>query len=87
MLELIKKSLRITTDAFDNELTMMMRASEFDLGNAGIKVDEKNELIQQAIILYCKIYFGRKQDVDMARLMTAYEALKISLSLAGDYID
>ena len=42
-------------------------------------------LIQQAIILYCKVNFERKPDADTDRLEKAYRNLKIAISLCGDY--
>ena len=86
MLEIVKNSLKISTNIFDADLRRMIEACKIDLSMSGIKkIDEENALIQQAIILYCKVNFERKPDVDTDRLEKAYRNLKIAISLCGDY--
>lgn len=86
MLEIVKNSLKISTNIFDGDLKRMIEACKIDLSMSGIKkVDEENALIQQAIILYCKVNFERKPDVETERLEKAYRNLKIAISLCGDY--
>ena len=86
MLEIVKNSLKISTNIFDSDLRRMIEACKLDLSMSGIKkIDEQNALIQQAIILYCKVNFERKPDADTDRLEKAYRNLKIAISLCGDY--
>lgn len=87
MLEIVKNSLKISTNIFDADLRRMIEACKIDLCMSGIKkIDEENALIQQAIILYCKVNFERKPDVETDRLEKAYRNLKIAISLCGDYV-
>lgn len=46
-------------------------------------IDPGNPLIERAVILYCKANYGFIEDAE--RFQRAYDALKCSLSLAGDY--
>ena len=43
MLDKVKLSLRVTTDAFDEEITDLIQAALLDLGIAGVTVSEVNE--------------------------------------------
>lgn len=42
-------------------------------------------LLERAVILYAKAHFGYGENVDCERFQRAYNVLKCSLSLAGDY--
>lgn len=85
MLEAIKLALRIKSNAYDNEIMGLISACKADLRISGIiKVSEVDPLIQRAAILYCKANFGN--DKDSQKFADAYNALKISLGLAGDYL-
>ena len=86
MLDLVKKWLRLRADqnAFDDELTGLIAACKIDLSRRGVvNTDDQNALIQQAIKLYCKAYFGFSKDAE--RYVTAYEKLADSLALCGDF--
>lgn len=84
MLETVKLALRITTDAFDAELTGLINAARKDLELADIDMIAQNEpLTTRAVILYCKAHFGDLPNAE--RFAKSYEMLKISLALAGDY--
>jgi hypothetical protein len=80
----IKLALRITTDAFNAELTDLLNAALLDLGIAGVTNDDINDpLILRAVITYCKIHFGQPDDFD--RLKRSYDEQKAQLSTATDY--
>lgn len=84
MLDKIKLALRITSNAFDEELKDLTEACENDLRLSGIcNVSKNDPLIRQAMKLYCKAYFGDGDEKN--KFMNAYTALKISLSLSQDY--
>lgn len=86
MLEKIKLALRITTDAFDSELTDLITAAQQDLGIAGVMVPTTiDALVTKAIITYCKMSFGLPEDYD--RLKTSYDEQKAQLSNATGYTD
>ena len=80
----IKLALRITTDAFNAELTDLMNAALLDLGIAGVTNDDINDaLILRAVITYCKLHFGQPDDYD--RLKRSYDEQKAQLSTATGY--
>lgn len=86
MLDLVKKWLRLRTDqdAFDDELTGLIDACKIDLQRRGVvNNDDQNALVQQAIKLYCKAYFGFSNDAE--RYAAAYDKLADSLALCGDF--
>ena len=86
MLEKIKLALRITTDAFDDELEDLMAAAFLDMGIAGVTVPEPvDPLVTKAVITYCKMNFGLPEDYD--RLKASYDEQKAQLSNATGYTD
>lgn len=87
MLDDVKLALRISTTAFDSEISDLISAARQDLILAGIAADKANDdtdsLIKRAISLYCKANFGNNPDSE--RYQKSYDMLKCSLALAGDY--
>lgn len=84
MLELVKLALRITTDAFDTELNLLIAAAQTDLGIAGVTLPaELDPICQRAIITYCKMNFGEPDEY--ARLKASYDEQKAQLSMATGY--
>lgn len=84
MLETVKLALRISTDAFDNELNLLIDAAKTDLGIAGVVVPEElDSVVKRAIITYCKVNFGEPDDYD--RLKASYDEQKAQLSMATGY--
>ncbi len=82
--ESVKKALRITTSDFDDELESLIRSAKADLMLSGVKVlTDNNPLVMQAIKLYCKAHFGDNDNNN--KFLNAYQALKISMSLAGEF--
>lgn len=80
MLELVKMSLRVSGDAFDQELTTLISAAEDDLGVAGVvNIEETDPLIIAAVCTFCKWRFG---DPDHAeQFKKAYDEQKAQLSM------
>jgi len=86
MLEQVKLALRITTTAYDSELTYLIDAAKLDLGIAGVVLPESlDALVQKAVITYCKMSFGLPEDYD--RLKRSYDEQKAQLSTATGYTD
>ena len=91
MLEAVKLALRITTNAFDSELTQLIAAAKIDLEIAGIIVPTTTEtaidqILQRAIITYCKLNFGELDRVEMYdRLKASYDEQKAQLGMATGY--
>lgn len=85
-LEKVKNALRITTTAYNDELTDLMAAARADLGIAGVVLpDDLNELCGRAVITYCKMHFGIPEDAD--RLKRSYDEQKAQLVTATGYTD
>ena len=86
MLETVKMALRITTTAYDSELTYLIEAAKLDMGIAGVVLPEDMDaLVTRAIITYCKMSFGLPEDYD--RLKKSYDEQKAQLSTATGYTD
>ena len=91
MLEAVKLALRITTTAFDDELNQLIEAAKTDLGIAGVTVpvtteSDLDQIIQRAIITYCKLNFGELDRVEMYdRLKASYDEQKAQLGMATGY--
>lgn len=84
MLDKVKMALRITTNAFDDELLDLIKAAVLDLGIAGVDSDHGvDEIITRAIITYCRCYFGTPDDYN--RLKASYDEQKAQLSMATGY--
>ena len=86
MLDKVKTALRISTDVYDDELTDLIAAAALDLGIAGVVISEEtDEIIQRAIITYCKMAFGLPEDYD--KLKRSYDEQKAQLSNATGYTE
>lgn len=82
----IKLSMRITTDAFDDEINDLMNAALADLGIAGADgegVNITDPLVLRAVTTYCQMHFGLPDDYD--RLKASYDEQKAQLSMATGY--
>lgn len=86
ILDKVKMGLRISTNAFDTELTDLIAAAQSDLGIAGVIVPASlDEICTRAIITYCKMSFGLPEDYD--RLKMSYDEQKAQLVTATGYTD
>ena len=88
MLARVKLALRITTNAFDDELNGLISAALMDLGLVGIAPmllanGTTDELIITAVITYVKLHFGEPSDPD--RLKKSYDEQKAQLITASGY--
>lgn len=82
----VKTALRITTTAYNDELTDLISAAELDLGIAGVEVpDTLDAIVLRAVITYCKMSFGLPEDYD--KLKESYDEQKAQLSNATGYTD
>lgn len=86
LLNKVKLALRITTDAFDSELTDLIAAALLDMGLAGVAtLETDDELVIRAVITYCKLNFGSPDEYD--RLKASYDEQKAQLGMATGYTD
>lgn len=85
MLAKVKLALRITTTAFDSELTDLISAACADLGIVGVEAlsTTTDPLLIRAIITYCRLHFGQPDDYD--RLKASYDEQKAQLITATGY--
>lgn len=80
----VRQALRITTTAFDNEITRLINAGKKDLQIAGVVLpDPLDDESSSAIITYCKCHFGEPDNYD--RLKASYDEQKAQLSMATGY--
>lgn len=97
MLGLVKKALRMMTDAFDDELLVLILGGIKDLLLTGItfewsevKSDDvvtdysiDDVLVKRAVTTYCRCHFGQPDEYD--RLKRAYDEQKAQLMSSHDY--
>ena len=79
-----KLAARITTSAFDDEISDLLDAAFLDMGVAGINVPPMlDALVKTAAITYVKMRFGQPDDYD--RLKKSYDEQKAQLSTCTGY--
>ena len=81
-----KLAARITTTAFDSQVSMLLDAAMLDMGVAGVEVPETMDaIVQQAAITYFLMHFGEPDLYD--RLKKSYDEQKAQLSTCTGYSD
>lgn len=92
MLNIIKLALRITTDAFNDELTQLIAACVEEMEGVGVIVEYENDgetpvsmQVQTAIVAYCKWLFGNNADAD--RWRDIYHTKLAQLQTMSGYTD
>lgn len=84
LLDKAKMAMRITTNAYDAEITDLIEAAKADLGIAGVELpDTLDPICERAIITYCRVQFGSPDDHD--RLKASYDEQKAQLATATGY--
>lgn len=88
LLDKIKKTLRITSSAFDEEVGDLIAACQHDLMLSGVSeekaADESDPLILRAITVYAKANFGF-DNPDAEKLQESYNMIKCHLTLSQEY--
>lgn len=87
LLDDVKLALRISSSAFDSEVSDLIAAAQQDLILSGVdpaKVLDTDPLIKRAIVTYVKANFGF-DNPDAERLQGAYDMLKAHLTLSVEY--
>lgn len=82
----VRMALRVTTTAFDGQISTLVEAALADLGLAGVDGDsvvETDPLTLQAIATYCRMNFGSPDDYD--RIKASYDEQKAQMSMATHY--
>lgn len=84
LIDSVKNALRITTSDMDDDIKDLISAAKADLRISGVRVIlDADPLVIQAVKLYCKAHFGDNDSNN--KFLNAYQALKISMSLAGEF--
>lgn len=85
MLEKARLMLRLTTHAFDGELTDLIAAAKADLSIADVVTDDPDELVQRAILTYVKLHHAQLTDGEYDRLKQSYDEQKAQLQTSWDH--
>ena len=85
MLTAVKLALRISTNAYDDEIQALIDAAYLDLGIAGIDTTTLvgDPLVVQAVKTYVRMSFGSPSDYD--RLKRSYDEQKAQMQTATGY--
>lgn len=88
LLDDVKMALRVSTNAYDTELTSLIASAKKDLGIAGVEVPESDDdVVNTAIKTYCKMNFGTPSPAYWSILKQSYDEQKAQLSTSSDYSD
>ena len=86
LLDDVKMALRVSTNAYDDELTDLIESAKLDLGIAGVVLPASlDSICNTAIKTYCKMNFGNPSNYD--NLKKAYDEQKAQLSTSSGYSD
>lgn len=90
LLDKTKVALRVTTNAFDDEITDLINAALADLGIVDIKPElltasDPLPLVQRAVMTYCRLHFGEPDDYE--RLKESYDEQKSQLLMNSTYTE
>lgn len=85
LLSRCKLAMRITTNAYDDEITGYINSALLDLGIAGVEYNEIDELVTKAVITYVRFSFGEPSNYD--KLKASYDEQKAQLQTATGYTD
>ena len=86
LLDDVRTALRVSTLAYDNELTDLIESAKLDLGIAGVVIPETmTEVVSTAVKTYCKMNFGTPSSDVYDHLKSSYDEQKAQLSMASGY--
>lgn len=90
LLDDVKVACRVTSTAYDNELTDLIASAFGDLGITDIDPEMLSEiaispLIKRAVLTYCKMNFGVIEDGSYDRFKSSYDEQKSQLLMSSDY--
>ena len=90
LIDKVKVACRVTTTAYDDELTDLISAGLKDLGitdiDAALLTSTATEpLIQRAVITYCKMNFGYLNVEQYQKFKASYDEQKAQLLMNSNY--
>lgn len=83
MLDIIKKSMRITHNVLDDDIQRNISACLLDLERVGVSVITESDLQTKACELYCKWQYDYQGKGE--QYSKHYEQLRDAMSLCGAY--
>lgn len=93
LLDDAKVACRVTSTAFNGEITDLISSALADMGITDIRADllmntdSPEPLIKQAVLTYCKMNFGLQRDDYYERLKASYDEQKAQLLMSSTYAD
>lgn len=90
LLDDVKTACRVTSTAFNDELTDLISAALADLGITDIDSTmlvstNTDPLIKRAVLTYCKMNFGELEEGKYDRLKASYDEQKSQLLMSSTY--
>lgn len=86
MLTKAKLSLRVSNNAFDDEITNLIESAKIDLILAGVKPeavgDNLDAMVERAILTYCRAHFGMANP-DSDKYAESYGSQRSKLAVSG----
>lgn len=79
----LMRFIRVNSQEGKEELEALIPSCKKELELAGVYGDETDPSYRQAIRLYCKAHYG--YDDKTERFQEAYEALRDTMALSGNY--
>lgn len=84
MIDVIKKALRITHNALDDEIGIYIDACKIDLLKSGIRnLDDGDSAIKTMLILYAKWQFNFEEEGE--RYEKAYKEMRAAFAIVPEY--
>ena len=90
MLEACKTALRLTTDAYDEQIEQLIESAKLDLGIAGVEIPcpkIPDAVVKTAIITYVRLHFGDLDANIFDKLKASYDEQKSQLLMSSQYAD
>lgn len=88
MLEIVKLALRVVTDAFDQEIQLLINDCLSELEALGIHVFDmgtEDPQIQSTVIAYCKWRFGDADNKDQFREIYHTKLAQLQMMFSAGY--
>lgn len=86
MITAAKLAKRMTTNAYDTDVSRLLDAAALDLGVAGVEIPEPMDvLVENAMITYFLMNFGEPDNYD--KLKKSYDEQKAQLATCTGYTD
>lgn len=94
LLDKVKVACRVTSAAYDDELTDLIQAALDDMGITDIKASklvsvDPDPLIMRAVLTFCKMNFGyvTLSNDQYSRLKASYDEQKSQLLMSSNFTD